>query len=380
MADANKRDYYEVLGVEKNATPEQIKKAYRKLAKKYHPDMNPGDDEAANKFKEVNEAYEVLSDEDKKAKYDQFGFDGLDPNFGAGGFGGGFGGFDFGDILSSVFGGGGFGGFGGGGGHDRNAPMQGPNLREVLRLTFEEAAFGCEKDLPIERIEACKECHGKGTTAPNGVQTCQRCHGTGVIQTQQRTPFGVMQTQQECPECGGDGHIIKNPCKVCSGRGLVRRRTTVHVKVPAGINNGQAINMHGQGHVGRNGGPNGDLIISIAVSPHPMFTRDGFDVHYTHPVSFVDATLGGELEIPTIDGKVKYNLPAGTQGDTTFRLKGKGIPRLNKSGRGDQYVTVSIQVPTNLSAEAKSALRAFDSAMKHKEAHKKGFFDKGKRK
>ena len=341
--------------------------------------MNPGDDEAANKFKEVNEAYEVLSDEDKKAKYDQFGFDGLDPNFGAGGFGGGFGGFDFGDILSSVFGGGGFGGFGGGG-HDRNAPMQGPNLREVLRLTFEEAAFGCEKDLPIERIEACKECHGKGTTDPNGVQTCQRCHGTGVIQTQQRTPFGVMQTQQECPECGGDGHIIKNPCKVCSGRGLVRRRTTVHVKVPAGINNGQAINMHGQGHVGRNGGPNGDLIISIAVSPHPMFTRDGFDVHYTHPVSFVDATLGGELEIPTIDGKVKYNLPAGTQGDTTFRLKGKGIPRLNKSGRGDQYVTVSIQVPTNLSAEAKSALRAFDSAMKHKEAHKKGFFDKGKRK
>ena len=380
MADANKRDYYEVLGVEKNATPEQIKKAYRKLAKKYHPDMNPGDDEAANKFKEVNEAYEVLSDEDKKAKYDQFGFDGLDPNFGAGGFGGGFGGFDFGDILSSVFGGGGFGGFGGGGGHDRNAPMQGPNLREVLRLTFEEAAFGCEKDLPIERIEACKECHGKGTTDPNGVQTCQRCHGTGVIQTQQRTPFGVMQTQQECPECGGDGHIIKNPCKVCSGRGLVRRRTTVQVKVPAGINNGQAINMHGQGHVGRNGGPNGDLIISIAVSPHPMFTRDGFDVHYTHPVSFVDATLGGELEIPTIDGKVKYNLPAGTQGDTTFRLKGKGIPRLNKSGRGDQYVTVSIQVPTNLSAEAKSALRAFDSAMKHKEAHKKGFFDKGKRK
>lgn len=380
MADANKRDYYEVLGVEKNATPEQIKKAYRKLAKKYHPDMNPGDDEAANKFKEVNEAYEVLSDEDKKAKYDQFGFDGLDPNFGAGGFGGGFGGFDFGDILSSVFGGGGFGGFGGGGGHDRNAPMQGPNLREVLRLTFEEAAFGCEKELPIERIEACKECHGKGTTDPNGVQTCQRCHGTGVIQTQQRTPFGVMQTQQECPECGGDGHIIKNPCKVCSGRGLVRRRTTVHVKVPAGINNGQAINMHGQGHVGRNGGPNGDLIISIAVSPHPMFTRDGFDVHYTHPVSFVDATLGGELEIPTIDGKVKYNLPAGTQGDTTFRLKGKGIPRLNKSGRGDQYVTVSIQVPTNLSAEAKSALRAFDSAMKHKEAHKKGFFDKGKRK
>ena len=378
MADANKRDYYEVLGVEKNATPEQIKKAYRKLAKKYHPDMNPGDDEAANKFKEVNEAYEVLSDEDKKAKYDQFGFDGLDPNFGAGGFGGGFGGFDFGDILSSVFGGGGFGGFGGGSGHDRNAPMQGPNLREVLRLTFEEAAFGCEKDLPIERIEACKECHGKGTTDPNGVQTCQRCHGTGVIQTQQRTPFGVMQTQQECPECGGDGHIIKNPCKVCSGRGLVRRRTTVHVKVPAGINNGQAINMHGQGHVGRNGGPNGDLIISIAVSPHPLFTRDGFDVHYTHPVSFVDATLGGELEIPTIDGKVKYNLPAGTQGDTTFRLKGKGIPRLNKSGRGDQYVTVNIQVPTNLSAEAKSALRAFDSAMKHKEAHKKGFFDKGK--
>ena len=380
MADANKRDYYEVLGVEKNATPEQIKKAYRKLAKKYHPDMNPGDDEAANKFKEVNEAYEVLSDEDKKAKYDQFGFDGLDPNFGAGGFGGGFGGFDFGDILSSVFGGGGFGGFGGGGGHDRNAPMQGPNLREVLRLTFEEAAFGCEKDLPIERIEACKECHGKGTTDPNGVQTCQRCHGTGVIQTQQRTPFGVMQTQQECPECGGDGHIIKNPCKVCSGRGLVRRRTTVHVKVPAGINNGQAINMHGQGHVGRNGGPNGDLIISIAVSPHPLFTRDGFDVHYTHPVSFVDATLGGELEIPTIDGKVKYNLPAGTQGDTTFRLKGKGIPELNGRGRGDQYVTVYIETPRNLNREQKEALKKFaESVGDNNYEERKKFFKKFKK-
>ena len=380
MADANKRDYYEVLGVEKNATPEQIKKAYRKLAKKYHPDMNPGDDEAANKFKEVNEAYEVLSDEDKKAKYDQFGFDGLDPNFGAGGFGGGFGGFDFGDILSSVFGGGGFGGFGGGGGHDRNAPMQGPNLREVLRLTFEEAAFGCEKDIPIERIEACKECQGKGTTDPNGVQTCQRCHGTGVIQTQQRTPFGVMQTQQECPECGGDGHIIKNPCKVCSGRGLVRRRTTVHVKVPAGINNGQAINMHGQGHVGRNGGPNGDLIISIAVSPHPMFTRDGFDVHYTHPVSFVDATLGGELEIPTIDGKVKYTLPAGTQGDTTFRLKGKGIPSINGRGRGDQYVTVYIETPKNLNKEQKEALKKFAETMGESNyEEQKKFFKKFKK-
>lgn len=380
MADANKRDYYEVLGVEKNATPEQIKKAYRKLAKKYHPDMNPGDDEAANKFKEVNEAYEVLSDEDKKAKYDQFGFDGLDPNFGAGGFGGGFGGFDFGDILSSVFGGGGFGGFGGGGGHDRNAPMQGPNLREVLRLTFEEAAFGCEKDLPIERIEACKECHGKGTTDPNGVQTCQRCHGTGVIQTQQRTPFGVMQTQQECPECGGDGHIIKNPCKVCSGRGLVRRRTTVHVKVPAGINNGQAINMHGQGHVGRNGGPNGDLIISIAVSPHPLFTRDGFDVHYTHPVSFVDATLGGELEIPTIDGKVKYDLPEGTQSGTTFRLKGKGIPELNGRGRGDQYVTVYIETPRNLNREQKEALKKFaESVGDNNYEERKKFFKKFKK-
>lgn len=377
MADANKRDYYEVLGVEKNATPEQIKKAYRKLAKKYHPDMNPGDDEAANKFKEVNEAYEVLSDEDKKAKYDQFGFDGLDPNFGAGGFGGGFGGFDFGDILSSVFGGGGFGGFGGGGGHDRNAPMQGPNLREVLRLTFEEAAFGCEKDLPIERIEACKECHGKGTTDPNGVQTCQRCHGTGVIQTQQRTPFGVMQTQQECPECGGDGHIIKNPCKVCSGRGLVRRRTTVHVKVPAGINNGQAINMHGQGHVGRNGGPNGDLIISIAVSPHPLFTRDGFDVHYTHPVSFVDATLGGELEIPTIDGKVKYDLPEGTQTGTVFRLRGKGIPVLNGRGRGDQYVTVNVETPRNLTKEQKEALRSFSDMLGESNYEKrKSFFKK----
>lgn len=377
MADEQKRDYYEVLGVDKSASPDQIKKAYRKLAKKYHPDMNPGDDEAANKFKEVNEAYEVLSDETKKAKYDQFGFAGVDPNFGGGGFGGG--GFDFGDIFSSVFGGGFGGGFGGfGGRNDPRAPVQGPNLREMLRLKFEEAAFGCTKDIPIERIEQCQECHGTGS-ADQKQDTCPDCHGSGTITAQQRTPFGVLSTQKECPRCNGKGYLIKTPCKVCNGQGLIRRRKTISVTVPAGINAGQAINLHGQGHAGKNGGPNGDLIVSISVEPHKLFTREEFDVYYNHPISFVEAALGAELEIPTIDGKVKYTLPAGTQGETTFRLKGKGIPRLNRSGRGDQYVTVSIEVPKNLNAEAKEALRAFDDAVKGK-SHKHGLFDKGKKK
>ena len=256
--------------------------------------------------------------------------------------------------------------------------MQGPNLREVLQLTFEEAAFGCEKDIPIERIEQCKECKGTGS-ADQKQDTCPDCHGSGTVTAQQRTPFGVMSTQKECPRCNGRGYLIKTPCKVCNGQGLVRRRKTISVTVPAGINVGQAINMHGQGHAGKNGGPSGDLIVKIAIKPHKQFTRDGFDVQYTHPISFVEAALGGELEIPTIDGKVKYTLPAGTQVGTTFRLRGKGIPRLQQSGRGDQYVTVSIEVPKNLNAEAKEALRAFDAALKGK-PHKHGLFDKGKKK
>ncbi len=381
MAEENKRDYYTVLGVEKSASADQIKKAYRKLAKKYHPDMNPDNDDAASKFKEVNEAYEVLSDESKKAKYDQFGFAGVDPNFGAGGgFGGGFGGggFDFGDIFSSVFGGGFGGGFGGFGGNDPHAPMQGPNLREMIQLTFEEAAFGCEKNIPIERIEHCQECNGTGS-ADQKQEICPDCQGTGSVSAQQRTPFGVVSTQKECPHGGGRGYQIKNSCKVCSGQGLIRRRKTISVTIPAGINAGQAISMRGQGHAGKNGGPNGDLIIKIAISPHKLFSREEFDVLYAHPISFVDATLGGELEIPTIDGKVKYNLPAGTQAGTTFRLRGKGIPRLHQNGRGDQYVTVNIQVPKNLNAEAKTALRAFDRAMKGA-GHKHGIFEKDKKK
>ena len=376
MAD-EKRDYYEVLGVDKSASADQIKKAYRKLAKKYHPDMNPDNEEAANRFKEVNEAYEVLSDEDKKAKYDQFGFAGVDPNFDGGGFGGGFG-FDFGDIFSSVFGGGGFGGFGGGR-SDPRAPMAGPDLRQAVILDFEEAAFGCEKQVQIERIEYCSDCSGTGS-ADRKQDTCSECHGSGVVMSQQRTPFGVMSTQKECPRCGGRGYTVKNPCKTCKGQGLVKRRKTITVKIPAGINAGQAVNMHGQGHAGKNGGPAGDLIIGVSIRPHKMFTREDYDVHYNHPISFVDAALGAELEIPTIDGKVKYNLPAGTQGETTFRLKGKGIPRLRQNGRGDQYVTVHIQVPKNLNAEARNALRAYDAAMKKGgKNHKHGLFDKKKK-
>ena len=373
-----KRDYYEVLGVDKSASSDQIKKAYRKLAKKYHPDMNPDNEEAANKFKEVNEAYEVLSDDEKKAKYDQFGFAGVDPNFGGGGFGGGGFGFDFGDIFSSVFGGGGFGGFGSGR-RDPHAPVPGPDLRQAITLDFEEAAFGCEKQVQIERIESCSDCGGTGSK-DRKQDTCPECHGSGVVMAQQRTPFGVMSTQKECPTCGGRGYTIKNPCKTCNGQGLIRRRKTITVKIPAGINAGQAVNMHGQGHAGRNGGPEGDLIVGVSIRPHKQFTREDYDVHYNHPISFVDAALGAELEIPTIDGKVKYNLPAGTQGETTFRLKGKGIPKLNRNTRGDQYVTVHIQVPKTMNAEARSALRSFDEAMKKGgKSHKHGLFDKKKK-
>lgn len=382
-----KRDYYEVLGVSKGASDDEIKKAYRKLAKKYHPDMNPGDKEAEAKFKEVNEAYSVLSDEQKRARYDQFGHAGVDPNYGAGGPGGPFGGFDMGDIdlgdiFGSFFGGGGFGGFGGGGAR-RNGPQKGESLRANLTITFEEAAFGCEKELSLNRTEECDECHGSGCQPGTTAETCPDCRGTGVVRVQQRTGGFAFSSTAACTRCRGTGKIIHSPCKSCGGSGSVKKSKHITVTIPAGIDDGQAVSLRGQGNAGKNGGPAGDLIVGVRVKPHPQFRRDGTTVLYEQPVSFFQAAMGAELEIPTIDGKVKYTLPAGTQTGTTFRLRGKGIPELRGRGRGDQYVTIRVQVPTSLNSEQKEALRAFAQAMGEEgpeESGLKGFFDKRKKK
>ena len=382
-----KRDYYEVLGVSKGASDDEIKKAYRKLAKKYHPDMNPGDKEAEAKFKEVNEAYSVLSDEQKRARYDQFGHAGVDPNYGAGGPGGGFGGFDMGDIdlgdiFGSFFGGGGFGGFGGGGAR-RNGPQKGESLRANLTITFEEAAFGCEKEINLNRTEECDECHGSGCQPGTTAETCPDCRGTGVVRVQQRTGGFAFSSTAACTRCRGTGKIIHSPCKSCGGSGSVKKSKRITVTIPAGIDDGQAVSLRGQGNAGKNGGPAGDLIVGVRVKPHPQFRRDGTTVLYEQPVSFFQAAMGAEREIPTIDGKVKYTLPAGTQTGTTFRLRGKGIPELRGRGRGDQYVTIQVQVPTSMNAEQKEALRAFAQAMGEnvpEESGLKGFFDKHKKK
>ena len=380
-----KRDYYEVLGVSKGASDDEIKKAYRKLAKKYHPDMNPGDKEAEAKFKEVNEAYSILSDSEKRARYDQFGHAGVDPNYGAGGPGGGFGGFDMGDIdLGDIFGsffGGGFGGFGGSASSRRNGPQKGESLRASLTISFEEAAFGCEKEINLNRTEECEACHGSGAEPGTTAETCPDCRGTGVVRVQQRTGGFAFSSTAPCSRCRGTGKIIHTPCKACGGSGSVKKSKRVTVSIPAGIDDGQAISLRGQGNAGKNGGPAGDLIVAVHVKPHPQFHRDGTTVLYEQPVTFYQAVMGAELEIPTIDGRVKYNLPAGTQTGTTFRLRGKGIPELRGRGRGDQYVTVRVQVPTSLNGEQKEALRAFAEAMGEdvpEESGLKGFFDKHK--
>ena len=383
-----KRDYYEVLGVSKSASDDEIKKAYRKLAKQYHPDLNPGDKTAEAKFKEVNEAYEVLSDKDKRAKYDQFGHAGVDPNFGAGA-GGPFGGFsgadsgdiDLGDIFGSFFGG----GFGGGSSsRRRNGPMKGDTLRAGVTITFEEAAFGCEKEIILNREESCDTCHGTGCEPGTTAEICPNCRGTGTVRIQRGGGAFTFATTTTCPKCGGTGKIIHQPCKTCNGSGSVRKQRKITVKIPAGIDNGQAVSLRGQGGAGRNGGPAGDLIISVTVRPHAFFKRDGTSVYMEQPVSFLQATLGAELEIPTIDGKVKWTLPEGTQPGTTFRLRGKGIPSINGRGRGDQFVTVQVQVPRNLSREQKEALHAYGQAMGEIPAdHEdglKGFFEKKRKK
>ena len=365
MAD-QKRDYYEVLGVSKGATDDEIKKSYRKLAKQYHPDLNPGDKAAEARFKEVNEAYEILSDKEKRARYDQFGHAGVDPNFNpGGGFGGGFGGFtdmgdiDLGDLFGSFFGG----GFGGGGSSRRNGPQKGETIRTGVAISFEETAFGYEKEVTVSRTEQCDVCHGTGCAPGTTAEVCPDCHGSGTVRIQRGGGGFSFATTTTCPKCRGAGKIIHQPCKTCNGAGSVRRQKKLAVTIPAGIDNGQAVSLRGQGGAGKNGGPAGDLLIAVTVRPHPTFRREGTSVYMDQPVSFVQAALGAELEIPTIDGTVKYTMPEGTQSGTTFRLRGKGIPGLNGRGRGDQYVTVKVQVPTGLSRAQKDALKAFGTTM-----------------
>ena len=376
---ADKRDYYEVLGVQKGAGEDELKKAYRKLARKYHPDLNKDNPEAADKFKEVNEAYEVLSDKDKRAKYDQFGFAGVDPSYGggagAGGFGGGFDMGDLGDLFGSFFGG----GFGGGRSQRRNAPQRGESIRQTVVLSFEEAAFGCEKEITVERIETCGDCGGTGAAKGTTAETCPNCRGTGVVTQTQRTPLGMFQTQGACPNCRGTGKIIKKPCPKCGGQGRVRKTRKFKVNIPAGIDDGQSIQQRGQGNAGANGGPAGDLYVTVAIRPHPIFTRDGSDVYVEIPISFAQAALGDTLQVPTIDGRVEYKVPEGTQTGTMFRMRGKGIQNVNGRGRGDQYVRVNIEVPKNLTDKQKKLLREFEeTSTDENQIKRKSFWDKDK--
>lgn len=373
---ADKRDYYEVLGVDRSASEDQIKKAYRQQAKKYHPDLNPGDKTAEEKFKEVNEAYEVLSDSEKKAKYDQFGHAGVDPNFGAGGYGGGsynvdFG--DLGDIFSSFFG-------GGARTRNPNAPRRGEDAGATVVISFEEAAFGCKKNINVTRIEKCDTCGGSGAQAGSQPKTCPSCHGTGQINVSQRTPFGVMQSQRVCDQCRGTGKIIEKPCRSCGGKGKVRRTRSEDIKIPAGIDDGQTFVLRGGGHAGDNGGPAGDLRITVSVRPHPIFERRGFDVWCDFPITFTQAALGDELTVPTLDGNVKYNIPEGTQPGDIFKLRGKGITRINSSVRGDQYVRIVLELPRNLNSKQKSALKEFGATLSDENYKKrKSFFGKFKK-
>lgn len=389
-----KRDYYEVLGVDKNADDAAIKKAYRVLAKKYHPDMNPGDKEAEKKFKEASEAYAVLSDPEKRRQYDQFGHAAFDGGAGgAGGFGGfDFNGADFGDIFGDIFGDL-FGGRRGSAGA-RSGPMKGANLRTSVRITFEEAVFGTEKEIELTVKEECKTCHGTGAKPGTSPETCPKCGGKGQVVFTQQSFFGTVRNVQACPDCGGTGKIIKEKCTDCHGSGFVPMKKRFAVTIPAGIDNGQCKRLAGQGEPGINGGPRGDVLVEVIVGQHPIFQRQDTNIYSTVPVSFAVAALGGEVVIDTVDGKVIYDVKAGTQTDTRVRLKGKGVPSLrNKDLRGDHYVTLVVQTPEHLSAEAKELLRKFDEATEdslhaaervnsgeapHKEKKKRGFFNKDK--
>ena len=378
---ADKRDYYEVLGVDKNADASTIKKAYYKLAKQYHPDVNPGDKEAEKKFKEINEAYAVLSDEEKKAKYDQYGHAAFENGGMGGGYGAGFEGFDFGDIFSSFFGGDGgafsFGGSGfGGGGSRRNAPMRGEDISVRVTITFEEAVHGCKKDISFGRVQRCEECGGSGAKKGTSPETCKKCGGSGQIRVQQRTAFGMMQSTRVCDECRGAGKIVKDPCTNCRGTGYVKITKKIAVSIPAGIDDGQSLSIPGQGNEGRNGGPAGNLLVLVSVKHHAVFEREGNDVYCEVPITYWEAALGGEIDIPTLEGKEKFTVPEGTQTGTTFTLRGRGIPRVNSSARGNLYITVKVEVPRGLNAKQKEQLTALAESFGDKVASKRETFFK----
>ena len=370
---ADKRDYYEVLGVNKGASDDEIKKAYRQAAKKYHPDLHPGDQEAESKFKEVNEAYEVLSDKEKKARYDQFGHAGVDPNYGAGGAGSPFGqDIDIGDIFSSFFG-----GFGGRRSANPNAPRRGSDVETTLHISFEEAAKGCKKAVQYQAVSTCKECNGTGAQKGTTPKTCSVCGGRGQVTINQRTPFGTVQTSRPCDACKGRGKIVETPCRACNGRGQVRRKKTVEVNIPAGINDEQVLNVGGHGNSGVNGGPAGDLHVYIGIRPHPIFERRGDDIWCDLPITFTQAALGATVTVPTLDGKASYDIHEGTQPGDVFKLKGKGVQHLGGRGRGDQYVRVVIEVPKNLNNKQKELIRELDAATTDKNYQKrKGFKEK----
>ncbi len=377
---ADKRDYYEVLGLKKGASDDEIKKAYRACVKKYHPDLHPDDKECEEKMKEVNEAYECLTDPDKKAKYDQFGHAGVDPNFGGGG-GGGFSGFsgfgdmgDIGDIFSSFFGG----GFGSSRSNP-NAPRRGQDIQTYTTIDFMDACNGKKVDIKLNRTEECHDCHGTGAAPGSTTDTCSECHGTGYVKTATRTPLGMMSSQRPCTRCGGKGKVISSPCTKCHGSGRVNAAKTVTVTIPAGIDDGQTLQVRGQGHSGLNGGPSGDLHVTIEVRPDPFFEREGYDIRTEIPITYTQAVLGDEITVPCIDGKVKLTVAEGTQSGTIFRLKGKGVKKINRSDRGDQYVTVNVEVPKNLNKNQKELLRKFEESLGDSNYNKrKGFFEKVK--
>lgn len=371
-----KKDYYEVLGLQKGASDDEIKKAFRKMAIKYHPDKNKGDKEAEEKFKEINEAYQVLSDPEKKNMYDQYGtadFNGFNP--GAGGFGG-FGGvdFDLGDIFGDIFG-----GFGGGGRKRRGGPERGADLEQNINLTFEEAVFGCAKDISVTREESCETCNGTGAKGGTSPTTCDKCGGSGQIRVQRQTPLGAFATVTTCDKCAGKGKIILNPCTSCRGTGKQRKSKNISINIPAGVDTGNVMPLRGQGNHGTQGGPPGDLYININVQPHKTFKRKGFDIYVDTHISMAKAALGTEMKVPTVDGDVSYTIPEGTQSGTVFRLKGKGVPRVNSSGRGDQYVNVVVDTPKNLNEKQKEALKMFMEASGEDGSDKEGFFGKFKK-
>ena len=375
-----KRDCYEVLGVPKNASDSDIKKAFYKLAKKYHPDANPGDKDAEQHFKEVNEAYSVLSDSEKKARYDQYGWAGVDSQFGGDGGFGGFGGFqggagfDVGDLFGDLFGG----IFGGAAGRkSANMPRRGDDLGARVTLTFQEAAFGCKKEVAYSRVEVCSTCHGEGGT---GSETCAKCGGKGQVTAQTRTPFGYMQSTQVCDACKGKGKVVKNPCRDCRGTGLLRKSKKIDINIPGGIDNGQRVSVRGMGNAGLNGGPAGDLYVEVSVRPHELFRREGANIHCNIPLTFAEAALGAKIKVPTLDGETELSVPEGTQNGTTFTVRGKGARIPNGRGTGDMLVTVEVEIPKGLSKKQKELLKSFEDECEEKNyAKHSAFFRKGKK-